>query len=83
MLVIVTYEENGGFWLHVPSQIGAGIGRSLGAGGRVSPTPVISPCAERSHVGKTAYDTTSILKLVTTRFNRSQWPMMQNTQITH
>jgi Phosphoesterase family len=32
MLVIVTYDENGGFWDHVPPPDRAGVGRPLGTG---------------------------------------------------
>ncbi|GBG15225.1 cytochrome C oxidase [Novimethylophilus kurashikiensis] len=62
-VVIVTYDENGGFWDHVapPAK------DRWGPGTRV-PTLVISPWAKRSHVDHTEYDTTSILKLIETRF---------------
>jgi phospholipase C len=61
--VIVTYDENGGFWDHVaPPKADR-----WGPGPRV-PTLVISPLAKKGFVDHTAYDTTSILKLIETRF---------------
>ena len=73
MLVIVTYDENGGFWDHVPPRTGTGWGDRWGPGTRI-PTLVISSFAKRSHVDKTAYDTTSILKLITKRFGLEPLP---------
>jgi len=67
MLVIVTYDENGGYWDHVPPPSGAGWGDRFGPGTRI-PTIVVSPFARRGFVDHTAYDTTSILKLITERF---------------
>jgi acid phosphatase len=63
MLVIVTYDENGGFWDHVPPPAGD----QFGPGTRI-PTLIISPFAKRGFVDNTAYDTTSILKFLTRRF---------------
>jgi len=63
-LVIVTFDENGGFWDHVaPPKIDR-----FGPGARV-PTIIISPLAKKYFVDHTRYDTTSILKLIETRFN--------------
>jgi phospholipase C len=67
MAVIVTYDENGGYWDHVPPPTGAGWGDRWGPGTRV-PALVISPFARRGFVDKTPYDTTSILKFITRRF---------------
>ena len=63
MAVIVTYDENGGFWDHVapPTR------DRWGPGTRV-PTIIVSPFARRGFVDHTQYDTTSILKLIETRF---------------
>jgi acid phosphatase len=63
-LVIVTYDENGGFWDHVapPKK------DRWGPGTRV-PTLIISPFAKRGYVDHTEYDTTSILKLIETLFD--------------
>jgi phospholipase C len=67
MAVIVTYDENGGFWDHVPPPHGTGWGDRFGPGTRI-PTLIISPYAKRSFVDATSYDTTSILKFITRRF---------------
>jgi phospholipase C len=73
MAVIVTYDENGGFWDHVPPPSGEGRGDRWGPGTRI-PALVISPFAKRGHVDKTPYDTTSILKLITRRFDLEPLP---------
>jgi len=67
MLVIVTYDENGGYWDHVPPPTGAGWGDRWGPGSRV-PTLLIGPHVKRGHIDSTPYDTTSILKFFTQRF---------------
>src|SRR5262249_10901485 len=65
--VIVTYDENGGFWDHVAPPRGEGWGDRWGPGTRV-PAIVVSPYARRGFVDSTAYDTTSIIKFITRRF---------------
>ncbi len=65
-MVIVTYDENGGYWDHVPPP-GGRMGDRWGPGTRI-PTIIVSPFAKRGHVDHTQYDTTSILKLITRRF---------------
>ena len=67
MVVIVTYDENGGFWDHVPPPSGPGWGDRWGPGTRI-PAIIVSPFARRGYVDKTPYDTTSIIKLITERF---------------
>jgi len=67
MVVIVTYDENGGYWDHVPPPSGEGWGDRWGPATRI-PTLIVSPFAKRGFVDHTAYDTTSILKLITERF---------------
>lgn len=62
-LIIITYDENGGFWDHVPPPAGD----RWGPGTRI-PALIISPFARRGHVDHSLYDTTSILKLITRRF---------------
>ncbi len=71
--IIITYDENGGFWDHVPPPRGTGWSDRWGPGTRV-PTIVISPYARRGHVDSTPYDTTSILKLITRRFDLEPLP---------
>jgi acid phosphatase len=71
--VIITYDENGGFWDHVPPPAGPGSGDRWGPGTRI-PTIIISPYAKRGYVDKTPYDTTSILKFITRRFGLEPLP---------
>ncbi|HZD21475.1 MAG TPA: acid phosphatase [Burkholderiales bacterium] len=67
MVVIVTYDENGGFWDHVPPPAGRGWGDRWGPGTRI-PAIIVSPFARRGYIDKTPYDTTSIIKFITRRF---------------
>ncbi len=64
MMVIVTYDENGGFWDHVAPPKGD----RWGPGSRV-PALIVSPLAKKAFVDHTLYDTTSILSLITRRFD--------------
>jgi acid phosphatase len=64
MLVIVTYDENGGFWDHVAPPKGDRWGPAI----RI-PTLIISPFAKRGTVDHALYDTGSILRLITRRFD--------------
>jgi acid phosphatase len=68
-LVIVTYDENGGFWDHVAPPKGDRWGPS----NRI-PTLIVSPYAKKGYVDHTAYDTTSILKFITRRFDLESLP---------
>jgi acid phosphatase len=63
MLIIVTYDENGGFWDHVAPPKGD----RFGPGNRV-PAILISPFVKKGHVDHTQYDTTSVLRLITHKF---------------
>ena len=69
MLVVVTYDENGGFWDHVAPPKGD----RWGPGSRV-PAIIISPFAKRRHVDHTQYDTTSILRFITRRYDLPKLP---------
>ncbi|MCC7259696.1 MAG: acid phosphatase, partial [Alphaproteobacteria bacterium] len=62
-VIIVTFDENGGYWDHMPPPAGDRWGPAM----RV-PTLIISPFAKKGHVDHTVYDTTSILKLIEERF---------------
>ncbi len=62
-VVIITYDENGGFWDHVSPPV---VDR-WGPGARV-PAIIISPFARRGFVDHTTYDTMSILALIEKRF---------------
>lgn len=63
MVVIVTYDENGGFWDHAAPPKGD----RWGPGSRV-PAIIVSPFAKKRFVDHSPYDTTSILRLITNRF---------------
>jgi phospholipase C len=76
MLVIVTYDENGGYWDHVPPPRGEGYGDWLGPGTRV-PALLIGPMVRRGHIDHTPYDTGSIAKLITRRFGLQPLPGMR------
>jgi len=68
-LIVVTYDENGGFWDHVvPPK-----GDRWGPSNRI-PTLIVSPYAKKGYVDHTAYDTTSILKFITRRFGLEPLP---------
>ena len=62
--IIITYDEHGGFWDHVPPPV---VDR-WGPGARV-PTIVISPYARVGFVDHTPYDTTSILATIEKRWS--------------
>jgi acid phosphatase len=64
MLVIVTYDENGGQWDHVAPPRGD----RWGPGSRIAAI-LISPYARRGYVDHTLYDTSSILRFITKRFD--------------
>ncbi|WP_133648215.1 acid phosphatase [Paraburkholderia flava] len=63
MVVIVTYDENGGFWDHVAPPKGD----RWGPGTRI-PALIVSPYAKKGFVDHTQYDTTSILRFITARY---------------
>ncbi len=69
MLVVITYDENGGFWDHVaPPKADR-----WGPGSRV-PALIVSPYAKRGFVDHTQYDTVSILRFITERFKLPELP---------
>jgi acid phosphatase len=64
MLVVVTYDEFGGWWDHVaPPKADR-----FGPGTRI-PALIVSPFARKGSVDHTQYDTTSILRFITNRWN--------------
>jgi len=67
--IIVTYDENGGFWDHAPPPRGD----RWGPGTRI-PAIIVSPFAKKGHVDHSPYDTTSIIKLITLRFGLEPLP---------
>jgi acid phosphatase len=62
-VVILTYDENGGFWDHVPPPV---IDR-WGPGTRI-PAVIISPFAKKGFVDHTQYETVSILAFIERRW---------------
>jgi acid phosphatase len=69
MLIVVTYDENGGFWDHVPVPVAD----RWGPGTRV-PAIIVSPLAKKGYVDKTPYDTASILRFATRRWKLEPLP---------
>jgi acid phosphatase len=69
MLVLITYDENGGFWDHVAPPKGD----RWGPGSRI-PALIVSPFAKKGYVDHTQYDTTSILRFITRRFDLPMLP---------
>jgi phospholipase C len=69
MVVVVTWDENGGWWDHVAPPKGD----RWGPGTRV-PALIVSPFAKRNFVDHTQYDTASALRLITSVFNLPQLP---------
>ncbi|MDD4914814.1 MAG: alkaline phosphatase family protein [Methylococcales bacterium] len=62
--IVITYDEYGGFWDHAAPPV---IDR-WGLGSRI-PAIIVSPFAKKGYVDHTPYDTTSILRLIETRFD--------------
>jgi acid phosphatase len=69
MLIVVTYDENGGLWDHAAVPIGD----RWGPGTRV-PALIVSPLAKKGFVDKTQYDTASILRFITRRWQLEPLP---------
>lgn len=64
MLVVLTYDENGGFWDHVaPPKADR-----WGPGSRI-PALIVSPFAKKGFIDHTQMDTTSILRFITARYD--------------
>jgi acid phosphatase len=72
MVVVITYDENGGFWDHVTPPKGD----RWGPGTRI-PALIVSPFVKRGVVDHSLYDTTSILLLITKRFALPMLPGLQ------
>ncbi len=69
MVIVVTYDENGGFWDHVAPPKGD----LLGPGTRI-PAIIVSPLAKKGFVDHTQYDTASVLRLITRVFGTDALP---------
>src|SRR5579859_758885 len=69
MVIVITYDEFGGSWDHLaPPPADA-----LGPGARI-PALIVSPFAKRGTEDHTQYDTESILRLITRRFDLEVLP---------
>lgn len=69
MLVVLTVDENGGWWDHVAPPKGD----RWGPGTRI-PAIIVSPHAKKGFVDHTIYDTGSILRFITRRFSLNKLP---------
>jgi phospholipase C len=63
-VIVITYDENGGRWDHVPAPVSAD---HWGLGTRV-PGIIVSPFTRRGVIDSTQYETVSILKFIERRF---------------
>ncbi|MBS2022959.1 MAG: acid phosphatase [Deltaproteobacteria bacterium] len=66
MVIVITYDENGGWWDHVAPPKGD----LLGPGSRI-PAIIISPFAKKGTIDHTQYDTASIQRFLNRRFGLS------------
>jgi len=72
MLIVVTFDENGGWWDHVaPPKADR-----WGPGTRI-PAILISPHVKTRHVEHTVYDTGSIMRFLTRRFALEKLPGLE------
>ena len=69
ILVVITFDENGGWWDHVAPPKGD----RWGPGTRI-PALIVSPHAKKSHVDHTVYDTGSIARFLIRRFGLETLP---------
>ncbi|WDS35102.1 acid phosphatase [Pseudoxanthomonas sp.] len=69
MLIVITVDENGGWWDHVSPPKGD----RWGPGTRI-PALIVSPFAKRGHVDHTIYDTGSIARFITRRWGLEKLP---------
>ncbi|MEO7068656.1 MAG: acid phosphatase [Rhodanobacter sp.] len=72
LLVVITVDENGGWWDHVAPPKGD----RWGPGTRV-PALVVSPHARKGFIDHTIYDTGSILRFITRRFGLKKLPGLE------
>ena len=68
-ILIVTYDENGGFWDHAAPPAGD----KIGPGTRV-PALIVSPLVKPGTVDHALYDTGSVIRLITRTFNLAALP---------
>jgi len=68
-LIVITVDENGGWWDHVAPPKGD----RWGPGSRI-PAIIVSPFAKKGHVDHTIYDSGSIARFLTRRFALEKLP---------
>jgi phospholipase C len=74
-LLIITFDEWGGFYDHVPPPVGPvpqgerDLGNTDGLRGFRVPTILVSPFVKRSSVSSKVYDHASVLRLIESRWN--------------
>jgi phospholipase C len=71
-LLLVTYDEHGGFYDHVPPPAAADDSRAFRTYGVRVPALVISPWVEPASASSLVFDHTSIIKTILTRFCRGK-----------
>jgi phospholipase C len=74
--LIITYDEFGGFFDHVPPPAGPAVGARadfFGPGTRI-PAILVSPLLKPGTINSTEYETTSIAKLIADRFGLDPLP---------
>ena len=74
-LLVITYDEHGGFFDHVPPPAAIPVSAINEYGVRV-PTFVVSPWVDQKQVSNTLFDHTSIAKTIARRFMSSNPPDM-------
>jgi phospholipase C len=68
-VLVITFDEWGGFFDHVPPPVARDVNPEYGLRGFRVPCLVISPFARRQHVAHNVFDHTSILKMIEWRWN--------------
>jgi phospholipase C len=74
-LLVITFDEWGGFYDHVPPPVGAvsqaerNLGITDGLRGFRVPTVLVSPFVKRKSVSSRVYDHASVLRLIESRWN--------------
>lgn len=72
-VLVINYDEWGGFFDHVPPQFAPDNNPANALRGFRVPCVLLSPFARRSHVARTVFDHTSVLKMIEWRWNL--WPL--------
>jgi phospholipase C len=68
-LVVITYDELGGQWDHVPPPTAPGVSDVWGPGTRIPAMLLSDGLPQRAAVDHTEYDTVSILSTIEQRFH--------------